>query len=123
MNQKTIPSAPWVVTSIFAISTLAVGAAIGFGVEMDNIRSAKIFRLSLIAALLVGWGVMLAARLSPRYAYLWLALILLPLPLGFYMVGGPGEDTVSHTLVVTAAPLVLGLIAAEYRHFKHKRGA
>jgi hypothetical protein len=39
------------------------------------------------------------------------------------MVGGPGEDTVSHTLVVTAAPLVLGLIAAEYRHFKHKRGA
>jgi hypothetical protein len=52
-----------------------------------------------------------------------LPLILLPLPLGFYMVGGPGEDTVSHTLVVTAAPLVLGLIAAEYRHFKHKRGA
>ncbi len=123
MNQKTSPYAPAIVAFIFAVSTLAIGAGLGFGLEMDNISSAKIFRLSLIAALLVGWGVMLAARLSPRYAYLWLVLILLPLPLGFYLVGGPGEKTLSHTLVVTAAPLVLGLLAAGYRQFKYKRGA
>ncbi len=66
---------------------------------------------------------MLAARLSPRYAYLWLALILLPVPLGFNLVMGSREEAVSHTLVVTAAPLVLGLLAAGYRQFKYKRGA
>lgn len=123
MNQKTSPYAPVIVAFIFAVSTLAIGAGIGFGLEMDNISSAKIFRLSLIAALLVGWGVMIAARLSPRYAYLWLALILLPVPLGFNLGMESQEEAVSHTLVVTAAPLVLGLLAAGYRQFKYKRGA
>ena len=123
MNQKTSPYAPVIVAFILAVSTLATGAGIGFGIEMDNISSAKIFRLSLIAALLVGWGVMIAARLSPRYAYLWLALILLPVPLGFNLGMESQEEAVSHTLVVTAAPLVLGLLAAGYRHFKYKRGA
>lgn len=123
MNQKTSPYAPVIVAFIFAVSTLAIGVGIGFGLEMDNISSAKIFRLSLIAALLVGWGVMIAARLSPRYAYLWLALILLPVPLGFNLGMGSQEEAVSHTLVVTAAPLVLGLLAAGYRQFKYKRGA
>ena len=123
MNQKTSPYAPVIVAFIFAVSTLATGAGIGFGIEMDNISSAKIFRLSLIAALLVGWGVMIAARLSPRYAYLWLALILLPVPLGFNLGMESQEEAVSHTLVVTAAPLVLGLLAAGYRQFKYKRGA
>jgi len=36
---------------------------------------------------------------------------------------GSQEEAVSHTLVVTAAPLVLGLLAAGYRQFKYKRGA
>ncbi len=65
MNQKTSPYAPVIVAFICAVSTLAIGAGIGFGLELDNISSAKIFRLSLSSRLFSSDGASCSQLGSP----------------------------------------------------------
>ncbi len=121
MRRESKPQAPLIITGIFSIQTFAIGAVIGFAADMDNFQTAKIFRLSILAALFVSWGVYLAARLSPKYAYLWLLVIAAPIPFAFRIGQAPSTASLLQTLVVAAAPTTLGLLIAGYFRRKHRR--
>ena len=121
MRRDSTPNAPGIITAIFSIQTFAIGAVIGFGAGMDNFQTAKIFRLSILAALFVVFGVYLAARLSPKYAYLWLFFIAVPIPFAFRLGQLPSGASLTQTIVIAAAPFTLGLLVAGYLRQKHRR--
>ena len=91
------------------------------GVDLDNLSTDHLLFYSSLGALLIALGVFLAARQSPKYAYLWLALIASPIVLGFQMALLPSKADTAQTLTATALPFLAGLLVAIYVRSKHKR--
>lgn len=123
MSPTTNVQAPIIISVIFGFHTLAIGAAIGFGVDVDNLQNTSILTFSVIAALFVAGGVFLAARLAPKYAYLWFFLITAPIPLGFRVGLLNSVVSFGQTILLSALPFTIGLLVSTYFRSKYNRDA